>query len=160
MHWTHTENPAPSVARWLDRRLESTGSRAASALHGITLIDPDLLENDDGAGARSSFLAGGDLDDLLVRGTCPEAIGFDALAFVTTVWVPSPDRPSRPSIGAHRFTGRRRGRAVAVAGDQGTGCVVRYEDDPDCVITLGGPGAAGLVVPLASLWTRSTYGRA
>ena len=160
MHWTHTDNPAPALARWLDRRLAETDVVAQSALYGITLIDADLLSLAECVGARSSLIIEGEVDDVLARGECAEAMGFDALALVRMVWLPTPDRPSRPSIGAHRFTGRRRARAVAVVGDQGTGCVVRYEDDPQCVISLGGPGVAGLVVPLLSLWTRSTYGRA
>jgi hypothetical protein len=164
MHWTHADNPAPVLARWLDRRLAETDSpshpTAQGELYGITLIDADLLDSEHCIGARSSLILAGDLDDLLARGECGEAMGFDALALVRMVWLPTPDRPSRPAFAPHRFTGRRRARAVAVVGDQGTGCVVRYEDDPGCVIAVNGPGVAGLVVPLVSLWTRSTYGRA
>ena len=70
MHWTHADNPAPVLARWLDRRLFESDSPTQSALYGITLIDADLLEAEDCIGARSSLIETGDIDDLLVRGEC------------------------------------------------------------------------------------------
>lgn len=159
------DNPAPALARWFDRRLHETGTASAISIHGLTIIDQDDLDAavglGHGPGARAALLADGeDAEDLLVFGSHPDAGSFDAIALVRHVWLPTAQPRPAPAVpggapGGRVFTGRARARAVAVVGEAGAGCVVRYVDDPYGPVVVGGPAAAGLVVPLAALWSRS-----
>lgn len=142
---THTSHPsasgpssaALSLARWFEARLHDSvvGHSPLVRLYGIDLVDPALLDRMAPDAARPRFVAEAPSIDRLRR--LPEAVGVhdhDAIAFVSTRWMPVDDpRSARPGD----FGRRRRARVVHVVLDGVVAAVARF-DAADAVVVLSG----------------------
>ena len=139
-HPSHPSAPGPSsfalpLARWFEARLHDAAVAHSPLvrMYGIDVIDPAMLDRFAPDAARPQFVAEAPSIDRLRR--LPESASVhqhDAIAFVSTRWMPvDDDRPSRPG----EFGRRRRARVVHIVLDGAVAAVARF-DAADAVVVL------------------------
>ncbi|CAB4882493.1 unannotated protein [freshwater metagenome] len=144
-----------NIAIWFERRLDmSLGFHFAFArLYGIVVNDPLGLIDDHAQAARSSFIdESDDVYQLLAGSAGVIARSFDAAAIVTAGWAAPMGADGSMTQRASRHPQRRRVRAVAAVGDAGVASLIRFEDDPECVIRQAAPGSGELADALGAMW--------
>jgi hypothetical protein len=147
--------PTLSIAIWLERRLHmSLGFHLPAArLYGIVVNDLLGLADDHGHAARSSFIEEHrDVYELINGAPGVLARSFDAAAVVTTGWAAPLAEDGSMTHRASRHPDRRRVRAVTVVNDDGIGSVIRFEDDPERILTQPNRGSGDVVDALEAMW--------
>ena len=133
---------------------------AAARLYGIVVNDPLGLSHDPqvdhpdhSQAARCSFIdESRDVYELINGSAGVVARSFDAAAVVTAGWAAPMGDDGSMTHRASRHPLRRRVRAVAVVDDVGVASLIRFEDDPESVITQAERGSGDLVDALEAMW--------
>lgn len=128
---------------------EMSGAR----LYGITIQDRALVQSEHFDSIRLSFLGQHpDVYELLEAPSSSLGRMFHAAAIVTTGWAAplNADGTIDGAPSAHAL--RRRVRLVAVVCDAGVASVLRFQDEPDDVITDTGTATGSLAEAIHSFW--------
>lgn len=129
-----SSSPALSLARWFEARLHDAAVAHSPLvrLYGIDLIDPAMLDRLTPDAARPHFVAEApSIDRLRALPESASVHQHDAIAFVSTRWMATDDRVSRPG----EFGRRRRARVVHVVLDGAVAAVARF-DAAEAVVVL------------------------
>lgn len=131
----NTLNPAlhQHLADWLELRLHETiGWGSGSRMYGLSVLDPDALGRNADEAVRITFLAEGDVYDILDGPTAVAATMFDAIGLCCF------------GTATHLDTGeRRRCRTVLVANEHGQATTNRLMGAaPEAMGRASGPIAA------------------
>lgn len=132
----------------------------AARLYGIVVIDPLALTKDHhvdhadhAQAARCSFIdESRDIYELISGSAGVVARSFDAAAVATAGWAAPMGDDGSMTHRASRHPLRRRVRAVAVVDDCGVASLIRFEDDPNSIITQATRGTGDLVDAMEAMW--------
>jgi hypothetical protein len=126
-------------------------------LYGISIVDPQGVEQNLDGALRISFLAEhGDVYELLESRSSSVARMFDAAAVLTCGWAAPVDDGTDDDLPPSVHPRRRRVRLVVVVGDLGVGSVLRFADTPDETVTDPGHAKGSLADAVERLWHDAT----